>query len=543
MPSIHPRYARVLCAICAVALAAAPLPQALAAGSKRSKRRDISSLAIFKEAVNRSLRQECRQTKKVSVYIRSISAVETLYSHRAEVKRIPASNMKLLTTAAALTYLGPDYTFPTDVYTGGVLAGGTLKGDLYLKGYGDPSLVQERVRELAYSLYLRGVRRITGDLIADDSFFDAQRYGKDWKVNGSGKAYLAPYSALSVNFSIVNVQVDPAPRPGLLARVQLIPPSDTIGLKNRLKTVSRRKRPRVLVSRRAGNGKDWIHVSGSTPAGKKVRYYTVSVSDPTRFAAGVFSALLKREGIRFRGRILRGKTPADAKLLVRQTSRPLGEIIRGLNKHSNNLIAEQILKTIGAEMFGLPGTTEKGLLAVQKYMLYMGVPPGSFDLADGSGLSRLNRITPKAIVALLEGVYHDFRVLPEYLASLAVVGVDGTIKKRLRGSLAARRIRAKTGLLAGIQALSGYAAAKNGETLAFSILSNTKSCRHKRLMDRISLAMTRLDRSLPKGLHHRLRPSRQMLSRPMPRPQKRDRWRNTGRARGKGGSPMGGSGR
>lgn len=512
----------------------------LAARSKRTKESRITSVKIFRDTVNRAIKQECRISSELGVHIRSISADETLFSHRAEEKRVPASNMKLMTTAAALAYLGPDYTFSTDVYTNGSIKKGILKGDLFLKGYGDPTFVQERVRELAYSLYLKGVRQVSGDLIADDSFFDGQQYGKDWKVGGSAKAYLAPYSALSVNFSIVNVQVDPGSSPGALARVQLIPPSDTIGLKNSLKTVSRHKRPRVRVSRRAAGGKDWIYVSGGTPAGKRTRHYTISVSDPTQFAAGTFAALLKKEGIQFSGRILKGNTPQDAKLIARQNSDALGEIIRGLNKHSNNLIAEQILKTVGAEVFGLPGTTEKGLLAVKKYLLHLEVPQDAFDLADGSGLSRQNRITPRAIVTLLASIYHDFRILPEYLASLAVVGVDGTIRKRLRRS-ASRRIRAKTGLLAGIHALSGYAAADNGETLAFSILSNANGCRPKRLMNRISLAMTQLDRPIPESFHHKHNPPSELLLRPMPNPLKRDGWRRSGRARGETEGAMGGA--
>ena len=518
-------------------------PDALAARAKRTKEARITSVKMFRDSVSSAIKRECRISSELGVHIRSISADETLFSHRAEEKRVPASNVKLMTTAAALAYLGPDYTFSTDVYTTGTIKKGILKGDLYLKGYGDPIFVQEQARELAYSLYLKGIRQVLGDLIADDSFFDGQRYGKDWKVGGSAKAYLAPYSALSVNFSIVNVQVDPGSGVGALARVQLIPPSDTIGLKNSLKTVSRRKRPMVRVSRRAEGGKDWIHVSGQTPAGKRSRNYTISVSDPTRFAVGTFSALLKKEGIRFSGRILKGKTPQDAKLIVRKNSDALGEIIRGLNKHSNNLTAEQILKTVGAEIFGLPGTTEKGLLAVKKYLLHLGVPQDAFDLADGSGLSRKNRITPRAIVTLLVSIYHDFRILPEYLASLAVVGVDGTIRKRLRRSRASRRIRAKTGLLAGIHALSGYAAADNGETLAFSILSNANGCRPKRLMNRISLAMTQLDRPISRSFHHKHNPPRQMLLRPMPNPLKRDSWRRSGRARGETEGAMGGPAR
>jgi len=532
MKIIYPYFAGLLCVLFALLLAMSVFPQnAVAEKVNRKRNQRILSAEVFRKKIRAAIRHECRITSKLGVYVRSMSAQETLYAHRATEKAIPASNMKLLTTAAALRYLGPDYVFPTDVYMHGEMEGGDLFGDIYLKGYGDPSLVQERVRELAYSLYLKGIRRISGDLVGDDSFFDSERFGKKWKARGSAKAYLAPYSALAVNFSIVRVLVDAGTKPGALARVQLVPPSDAIGLKNTLRTASHRRRPRVLVRRRAGKGRDWIHVSGQVPFRRVTRQYKVSVSDPTRFATGTFSTFLKKEGVRIRGRILSGVTPPEARLLVRQNSRPLGEIIRGLNKYSNNLMAEQVLKTIGAEMFGLPGTTEKGLLAVQNLLVHAGVPPGSFDLADASGLSRLNKITPKAIVAVLESMFHDFRLFPEYMASLAVVGVDGTIRKRLRRSSAARRVRAKTGLLAGVHALSGYAAADNGESLVFSILSNSQGCRPKRLMNRISLTMVRLDRPLPKGLYRRLFPFRQMLSRPMPIPHKRDLWRRSRRAR------------
>ncbi|MEE9240429.1 MAG: D-alanyl-D-alanine carboxypeptidase/D-alanyl-D-alanine-endopeptidase [bacterium] len=544
---------RVFCALVALLLAFPPAMMDVQAASKKRSRRArrakpkaITSVQAFRSVVQRAIGRECKRSARLGVFIRSASARETLFSFNGDVKRIPASNVKLFTTAAALAYLGPDYTFPTDVYTHGDIRGGKLNGDLYIKGYGDPSFVQERVRELAYQVRLRGIREISGDLVADDTFFEksSRRIGRRRKRRrrNSVKAYLAPNSALSVNFSVITVQAVPGPRPGAPARVQLIPPSDTIGLKNTLKTVSKRRWPFVRVTRTNKNGKDWFHVSGKMPIRTKNWRHNVTVSDPVRFAAGAFAAFLRREGVSLRGKIRRGVTPVEAKLAVRQNSRSLGIIIRGLNKHSNNMIAEQILKTIGAEMVGLPGSTEKGLLAVQKFLVHAGVPPGSFNLADGSGLSRQNRITPRAMVTLLEGVHDDFRIWPEYIASLAVVGVDGTIKKRLRGSSAARRIRAKTGLLAGVRALSGYATSKNGETLVFSILSNAHRCRAKNLMNRISIAMTKFDRPLPAGLGKSLGPARRMLSRPMPRPARRDRWRRSGRARNgdkraPGGSP------
>ncbi len=541
---------RLVCALAALMLAFPPAMDAQAARRKRGKRpkpSPVTSVKALREAVNGAIRRECKRTVRLGIHIRSASARETLFSHHGAVKRIPASNMKLLTTAAALAYLGPDYTYPTDVYTHGKIEGGRLKGDIYLKGYGDPSLVQERVRELAYQVRLKGIREISGDLVADDSFFEKEprlkwrqarkkkesrlKWRETRKRENSVKAYLAPNGALSVNFSVVTVQVTPGARAGVPARVQLIPPSETVGLKNTLKTVSKGRRPFIRVSRTSKDGKDWFNVSGKIGVRSRIWRSNVTISDPARFAAGTFAAFLRREGVRLKGKVREGVTPEEAELVVRQNSRSLGVIVRGLNKHSNNMIAEQILKTIGAEVIGLPGSTEKGLRAVQNLLTHLGISPTSFELADGSGLSRQNRISPQAMVALLEGVHDDFRIWPEYIASLAVVGVDGTIRKRLRRSSAARRIRAKTGLLAGVQSLSGYAAAANGETLAFSIITNGRGCRTKNLMNRISVAMTKFDRPLPPGLGKSLRPARRMLSRPMPRPARRDQWRRRGRAR------------
>ncbi len=490
-----------------------------------------SSSRAFASEVRRAIQRECGHPDRLSVLIRSVTAAETLFAHHPDQKRIPASNVKLITSAAAMVYLGPDYTFPTDVYAAGPIQEGVLKGDIYLKGYGDSSLVQERMRELANGVRLSGIRRISGDLVADDSFFDEERYGRGWNVGGSLRPYLAPHGALSVNFSVVTVYVEPGPEAGSPARVQLDPPSDTVRLEARVKTGPRQGRIQIHLGRRQKNGVDWITVDGSIPVDQERARYSAAVSDPARYAAGVFSAFLRQEGIRLEGRIRRGVTPPEAELVARQLSPPLGEIIRGLNKFSNNFIAEQVLKTLGAEVHGLPGTAEKGLLVMRDFLVSLGVPASSFDLADGSGLSRLNQMTARGLVTLLENVYNDFRLRPEFTASLAVLGVDGTVRKRMPASHAARRVRVKTGMLGGVHTLSGFAAAENGEILAFSILSNGDACRPRGVMHGIARAMTSLDRPLPEGLKQGLEGARTTLSRPMPRPAQRDQWRAGGRAR------------
>lgn len=511
---------------CGLLLDPSPLQAARRSGGSGGKPVWITSQEALRNHLKKVIRQECHLPKHVGVLIRSKLGDTTLFSHRADEKRIPASNIKLLTTAGALAVLGPDYTFPTDVYRSGSLEKGVLNGNLYLKGYGDPLLVQERLRELARALRLRGVRLVKGNIVGDDSFFDKKRYGRGWRDKGSPRPYQAPYGALTLNFSLVTVYVEPGKSVGAPARVQLDPPSDGFRIMNKTVTVSRGRRPIIHIGRRRGKKADIIQVRGNISIHQERRKFNVAVSDPILYSTTAFLAMLKREGIQVEGRVMDGATPADANLLARQLSPPLATIVRGLNKFSNNLVAEQILKTLGAEVHGLPGTTEKGLLVVRDFLLGIGISADDFDLADGSGLSRLNRVTPRAIVALLERMADDFRMRPEFLGSLAVIGVDGTVEKKLRNSDAARRIRAKTGLLFGVHALSGYAAARNGETLVFSILVNENACRPKRLVNRIVLAMTSFNRRVEGPLRAQLENASRMLNLPMPKPSLRDKWRN-----------------
>lgn len=494
-------------------------------GPAISSQRDLA--AVIRQAVER----RCSRPDRLSVVVRSLTAGETLFAHHPSQMRIPASNQKLATTAAALARLGPDYTFPTDVYADGPVRGGILEGNLYLKGYGDPFLVQERVRELAHELRLLGLRRIQGDLVADDTYFDAVRYGRGWHAEGSLRPYQAPHGALSFNFNVVWVLIDPGPAPGAPARVQLEAPAGTIRLEGTIATGPPGGRPAVRLARRRVDGKDRIRVGGAIPARARRVTYPVTISEPALYAAGAFSVFLKEAGIALGGGVRRGATPKEAELLARTLSRPLGELVRDVNKVSNNFMAEQILKALGAEEHGLPGTAEKGLRVVRDFLLAVGVPADSFELADGSGLSRLNRFSAEGLVALLEAMHRDFRLRPEFAASLAVVGIDGTVRRKMQRTSSVRRVRVKSGLLDRVQTLSGYAVADNGETLAFAILSNENGCNPNPLFHEIILPVTLLDRPLPPALARGAEGVRRNLSLPMPDPRLRDRWRAQGRAR------------
>ena len=501
---------------------------AFAAGKRRAPKKRVASKGVvskaaFQARVKRAIKRQCARPGRLGLYIRSVSTAQTLYSHNAATRRIPASNVKIFTAAAALARLGPDYRFATDFYAKGKVRGGVLRGDLYLKGYGDPHFVHEKMRDLVRRLKLRGVRRIEGDLVADDTFFDDKKHGRGWRVGRSIRPYLAPHGALSMNFGQANVLVAPGDRVGVPALVNLEPPSLALRLKARVKTS--RRSLNIRLGRMRSKGKDVVIVNGLFPAGNRMKRYRVPVTDPTGFTAGAVAVEFERQGIALMGKIRRAATPPDAKLLARNLSPQLSEVVRGLNKFSNNFVAEQVLKTMGAETHGAPGTAEKGLRVVRDFLISTGVSAKEIALADGSGLSRMNRSSPRALATLLEAAHNDFRLRPEFMSSLAVFGVDGTVKKRRRRGVDSRRVRVKTGVLNGVRAFSGYAAAGNGEILAFSVLMNGNACRPKGFTGELVRSMVSLNRNFSKPVNTHFKGARDMMSRSMPKPSIRDGWR------------------
>lgn len=501
----------------------------VSAAKKRAKRKSVASnkgvtsRAAFTARVRRAIKRQCPRPGRLGLYIRSVSTAQTLYSHNAATRRIPASNVKLFTAAAALASLGPDYRFATDFYVKGKVRSGVLRGDLYLKGYGDPLFVHEKMRDFVRRLKLRGVKRIEGDLVADDTFFDDKKHGRGWRVGRSIRPYLAPHGALSLNFGLAHALVAPGGRVGGPALVNLEPPSRALRLRAKVKTS--RRSLNIRLGRMRSRGKDVVLVSGLFPAGNRMKRYRVPVTDPTAFTAGAVAVEFERQGITLMGKIRRAATPPDARLLARNLSPQLSEVVRGLNKFSNNFVAEQVLKTMGAEAHGAPGTAEKGLRVVRDFLVSTGVSAKEIALADGSGLSRMNRSSPRAMAILLEAAHNDFRLRPEFMASLAVFGVDGTVKKRRRRGVDTRRVRVKTGVLNGVRAFSGYAAARNGEILAFSVLMNGNACRPKSLTGEVVRSMVSLNRKFSKPVTAHFKGAREIMARSMPKPSIRDGWR------------------
>jgi serine-type D-Ala-D-Ala carboxypeptidase/endopeptidase (penicillin-binding protein 4) len=435
------------------------------------------------------------------VHVRSLRTGRTLFEHNASKLFNPASNMKLLTTAAALRSLGPTYRFRTQARVNGKIRSGNLVGNLYIQGRGDPTLTTEALFGFVNEIALSGLKTVSGDLVIDDTFFDGVSEGPGWEQENSDQAYAAPVGAFAVNFGTFTLRLLPGEAPGSPARVVTWPEVPSLSIESHVTTRGPRSRPRLFVgtSRDPHDGVQVTlrgSISTSETGGIMVRR---RVFAPGRYAGEMLRAMLEVRGVSVKGSILMGSTPKEADTLIAtHWSAPLSELVGTLNKYSNNFMAEQILKTMGAELYKTPGSWEKGNAAIRDFLTSLGTPDGTFVLGNGSGLNDVNRVTPQQVTKVLEAMYQRFETQPEFVSSLAVAGNSGTIGGRFENSPAVSRLRAKTGTLTGVSALSGYVATQDDEILVFSVMMNDYPGRARSMwgvQDRIGIALARFGTS------------------------------------------------
>ncbi len=410
---------------------------------------------------------------RVGIVVRDLRTGETLYQRDPDGAYNLASNTKLFTTAAALALLGPDFTFETTLHAEEVDRKGVIAGDLYVRGRADPSLGTADVIALADDLARAGVTRIRGGLVIDDSYFDAENSPPHFDEQPEEQAsFRAPVGAISLNFNRIALEVAPTAA-GHPARVIVDPPNDYVQVVGTIRTVSRGRTRIRVVSAAVGHTLE-LRIGGQIRTTARHRRYHRRVPDPLHYFGAALRACLIERGIAVgRRNARRGAVPPDAPVLVASRSPPLAELVRGMGKYSNNYVAEMILKTIGAESIGAarPATWADATTAVHRFLVEkVGLTPGTFRYDNGSGLFDASRFSPSQVVALLAAAHRDFRYGPDLMASLSIGGVDGTLRRRLRNSEATGRIRAKTGTLATVSTLSGYAARDGDHLLAFSVL-------------------------------------------------------------------------
>jgi D-alanyl-D-alanine carboxypeptidase/D-alanyl-D-alanine-endopeptidase (penicillin-binding protein 4) len=407
---------------------------------------------------------------EVGVEVVDLETGSTLFESRADRSLIPASNQKLLIAAVALEHWGPTHRFETPVYVDGELdESGSLQGTLWIEGRGDPSLVSESLWKLAEEIRLAGIREIRGGIGVDASYFDAQRFHPDWEPI-SARAYHAPTGAFAVNYSSFRIEVRAATELGMPAVVSIAPRTPYLHVDSRVRTESRSGPLKIGVDMLPSGLGDRVQVQGVVSPNGEGKTYWRAVTRPEGYAASLLRTQLQAQGIEVAGPARSGRVPPSARELLRFQGESVATLVQRLNKFSNNFVAEQLTKILGAETAGAPGSWVKGAAAISGWVERSGLPHREVTVRDGSGLSARNRVSARALVALLARVAERFEWGPEFLAALPLGGLDGTLEDRLNGE--AIPLRAKTGHLRRVASLSGYVEAADRHRLAFAVLIN-----------------------------------------------------------------------
>ncbi len=416
----------------------------------------------------------------VGISIISISANKPLFKLNPDKSFIVASNMKLFTTAAALYYLGPNFKYKTKVYYRGKISKGKLKGDIIIKGCGDPNIsgrfYEDEITAIptswADSIERKGIKVITGDIIADDSIFDREFVHDNWPKDQLSEWYCAPISGLSFNDNCVDIKIKPNKKPDAPAFVQVEPKTSYVKVINKCKTTSQKSKQSYSLYRKPLT--NHIYVTGYVWSKKEPEKEWITVHNPPLYTATVFKEILEGKNIRIMGE---ARVINDSDLNTKRKLRELAETtsylrqsIEVANTHSQGFYAEQILKTLGARI-KKEGSFSAGLSVIKEFIAELGFSEEQYQLDDGSGLSQKNKLTPNMVTKLLHFMHrHKHRRI--FFESLPVPGSDSTLEKRLKKEPYKSRIRAKTGYIYGTSALSGYIETLNEEIIAFSILVN-----------------------------------------------------------------------
>jgi serine-type D-Ala-D-Ala carboxypeptidase/endopeptidase (penicillin-binding protein 4) len=396
--------------------------------------------------------------ENVAVYVKEVNAREPLVSINADKSMNPASVMKLFTTYAGLELLGPGYTWKTEVYAGGEIRNGSLNGDLILKGSGDPKLTVERFWLLLRQLRERGLQSVRGDLILDRSLFETVAFDPA-KFDGEPlRAYNVAPDALLLNFKTVrfsfaqsldgkSVSISPDVKP---AQIEIV---------NRVKLVEAPCgdwRERVVLDMQTVTPTQLkISFTGNYPRSCGEKVWNVSLLDHARFVGGVFANLWKDVGGEWKGVVKLTATPANAKLLATTESPPLAEVIRDINKYSNNTMARQLFLTLAAEKATQPATASAAGEIIKEWLRKKNITAPEVVLENGSGLSRTERTSAITLGLMLDAAWRS-SVMPEFVSSMPLLGIDGTLRKRARGESVAGQAHIKGGTLSDARAMAGY---------------------------------------------------------------------------------------
>ena len=426
-----------------------------------------AELGTMAKKAKRILQDKSLEKIKVSVIFQRTKTGDVLFESSPDQSLHPASNTKLITTAAGLELLGPGYRWKT-VLAADKFSRGHAR-NLYLIGKGDPRFVSESLWKLVSDAKSEhGLKRVDGNLFVDDTYFTQETMAPGFNDKNQDSAYRAASGAMSINFNSVSINIRPAKTVDSPPIVRIRPTRHHFNIKNDARTTNAGSES-LSLSASAYRDKTRLHLRGRIPKSHRGLTVRRRIDNPALYAGDAAKAFLKRAGIRVKGKTKKGKAPNRVKTLSRLTSRPLSLIIQDINKLSNNFMAEQVLRTIGL-VHGQAGDWKNGTKIVKNY-LEKQVKIKGFNYVNGSGLFGKTSFSARQITTLLQRMAHNKSLQPEFFGSLALSRLDGTLKKRFR-DMPQGTIRAKTGTLKGVICLSGYIHHKSGELITFSILMN-----------------------------------------------------------------------
>jgi serine-type D-Ala-D-Ala carboxypeptidase/endopeptidase (penicillin-binding protein 4) len=432
-----------------------------------------AQVAALPEPISRALAQAGIPESATAFYVHEIGAESPLLAVGAERVMNPASTIKLVTSYAALELLGPAFRWVTDAHVEGVLDGAVLKGDLVLKGRGDPKLTLENFWLLLRNLRNRGLTDIRGDLVLDRSYFAANSHDPARFDDQPARPYNTGADALLVNYKAVRLFFVPDTE-SRLVRIVAEPPLPQVQIVNRVALVDGPCGDwinRLKVDAQGGSAAARLTFRGRFAASCGERERSYSVLAHAHYVLGLFRELWRELGGTFSGTVRDGTAGPDARFLAAVSSPALSEVVRDMNKYSNNVMARQVYLTLGAEGFGEPGTEGKSERVIREWLAGKGLAMPELVLENGSGLSRVERISARNLGRLLLASFRS-PVMPEFLASLPLTAVDGTMRKRLSDADVAGQAHIKTGSLTGVRAIAGYVLDSEGRRLVVVSLVN-----------------------------------------------------------------------
>lgn len=422
------------------------------------------------------------KSSDVGIHIVNLRTKEEVFAYQAEEGMVPASVMKAITSAAALRVLGANFRFETLVFIDGEIRDNVLHGDLYIKGGGDPSLEVHHLWKIVHDLKVQGVGRITGNVYYDNSIFGADKHIVGWNKSidiANGPAYFPKTSSLSVNYNCLAIRVRAGNKKKEKASVFIEYPSPDVTIVNDLKTVQSYTRARISISRSIQNDKMEFTVSGRIPLEQERTYYR-ALHSPSKYFMSQFSEVLRQNGVIVNGTHTFKEVPAESAVFYRHRSASLGTLIKTMNKSSQNLFAESIFLMMGVQQQSEPQDV------VRDYLVDLGSNPDDIKIINGSGLSREISIPPNVVSLVFSDMYGSKFVQAEYLGSLSIAGIDGTLRKRFSEEDAAGKIRGKTGSLNWVFCVGGLVFGQDGDTYSVVIFMNnlkTSSVHARTLQD------------------------------------------------------------